>query len=52
MYRMSTVRKNPLKRDPALNDATSGQLVEEPWPDPYSEKDPRRQTEPKKPRQF
>jgi hypothetical protein len=42
MYYMSTVWKNPLKRDQALNDATSGQLGEEPWPDPYSVKDPRR----------
>jgi hypothetical protein len=29
---MSTERKNPLKRDQALNDATSGQLGEEPRP--------------------
>jgi hypothetical protein len=27
---MSTERKNPVKRDQALNDATSGQLGEEP----------------------
>jgi hypothetical protein len=27
---MSVERKNPLKRDQALNDATSGQLGEEP----------------------
>ena len=27
---MSTERKNPLKRDQALNDATSGQMGEEP----------------------
>jgi len=27
---MSTERKNPLKRDQALNDATSGQLGEAP----------------------
>lgn len=40
-YDMSTERKNPLKRDQALNDATSGQLGEEPRPDPYPEKDPR-----------
>jgi hypothetical protein len=39
---MSTERKNPFKRDQALNDATSGQLGEEPRPDPYPEKDPRR----------
>jgi hypothetical protein len=31
---MSTERKNPLKRDQALNDATSGQLGEEPRPEP------------------
>lgn len=31
---MSTVRKNPLKRDQALNDATSGQLGEEPRLEP------------------
>ena len=30
---MSTERKNPLKRDQALNDATSGQLGEEPRPE-------------------
>jgi hypothetical protein len=29
MY-MSTEKKNPLKRDQALNDATSGQMGEEP----------------------
>jgi hypothetical protein len=40
---MSTERKNPFKRDQALNDATSGQLGEEPRPDPYPEKDPRRE---------
>ena len=38
---MSTERKNPFKRDQALNDATSGQLGEEPRPGPYPEKDPR-----------
>lgn len=27
---MSTERKNPLKRDQALNDATNGQMGEEP----------------------
>ena len=27
---MSTEKKNPLKRDQALNDATSGQMGEEP----------------------
>jgi hypothetical protein len=31
---MSTERKNPLKRDQALNDATSGQLGEEPRLEP------------------
>ena len=31
---MSTERKYPLKRDQALNDATSGQLGEEPRPEP------------------
>ena len=31
---MSTERKNPLKRDNALNDATSGQLGEEPGSEP------------------
>jgi hypothetical protein len=31
---MSTERKNPLKRDNALNDATSGQLGEEPESEP------------------
>ena len=32
---MSVERKNPLKRDQALNDATSGQIGEEPRPEPY-----------------
>jgi hypothetical protein len=31
---MSVQRKNPLKRDQALNDATSGQIGEEPRPEP------------------
>lgn len=31
---MSTERKNPLKRKHALNDATSGQMGEEPRPGP------------------
>jgi hypothetical protein len=31
---MSTERKNPLKRDQALNDATGGQLGEQPRPEP------------------
>ena len=31
---MSVERKNPLKRDQALNDATSGQIGEEPRPEP------------------
>ncbi|MGH9976651.1 MAG: hypothetical protein ACRD8Z_12585 [Nitrososphaeraceae archaeon] len=30
---MSTEKKNPFKRDQALNDATSGQLGEEPRAD-------------------
>jgi hypothetical protein len=30
---MSVERKNPLKRDQALNDATSGQIGEEPRPE-------------------
>lgn len=38
---MSTERKKPLKRDQALNDATAGQLGEEPRPAPYPEGDPR-----------
>jgi hypothetical protein len=34
---MSVERKNPLKRDQALNDATSGQIgEEEPRPEPSS----------------
>ena len=32
---MSVERKNPLKRDQALNDATSGQIGEEPRPEPF-----------------
>jgi hypothetical protein len=32
---MSIEKKNPLKRDQALNDATSGQMGEEPRPDPF-----------------
>jgi len=34
---MSLEKKNPLKRDQALNDATSGQMGEEPRsePNPY-----------------
>jgi hypothetical protein len=31
---MSTEKKNPLKRGQALNDVTSGQMGEEPRPDP------------------
>lgn len=31
---MSVERKNPLKRDQALNDATSGQIGEQPRPEP------------------
>ena len=45
---MSTERKKPFKRDEALNDATSGQLGEEPRPDPYPEKDARREAEMRK----
>jgi hypothetical protein len=30
---MSTEKKKPLNRDEALNDATSGQMGEEPTPD-------------------
>jgi hypothetical protein len=45
---MSTERKDPFKRDQALNDATSGQLGEEPRPGPYPEKDPRREVARKK----
>ena len=33
---MSVERKNPLKRDQALNDATSGQIGEEPSPEASS----------------
>jgi hypothetical protein len=33
---MSVERKNPLKRDQALNDATSGQIGEETRPEPSS----------------
>jgi hypothetical protein len=34
---MSVEKKNPLKRDQALNDATSGQIGEEPRSVPTSE---------------
>ena len=34
---MNVERKNPLKRDQALNDATNGQLGEEPMPEPISD---------------
>jgi hypothetical protein len=37
---MSVERKNPLKRDQALNDATSGQIGEEPRPEPSSSEPP------------
>jgi hypothetical protein len=37
---MSVERKNPLKRDQALNDATSGQIGEEPRPEPSSSSGP------------
>jgi len=39
---VSVERKNPRKRDQALNDSTGGKLGEEPKPEPYPEKDPRR----------
>jgi hypothetical protein len=32
---LSTEKKNPFKRDQALNDATSGQFGEEPFDIPY-----------------
>lgn len=34
MFIMSTERNDPQKRDQALNDATSGQMGEEPRPGP------------------
>ena len=34
---MKLEKKNPLKRDQALNDATNGQLGEEPRPEPISD---------------
>jgi hypothetical protein len=49
---MSTERKNPFKRDQALNDATSGQLGEEPRQGPYPEKDPRMEAARKRSRQI
>jgi hypothetical protein len=53
---MSVERKNPLKRDQALNDATSGQIGEEPRPEPSSEpsdiKEQRRETARKMSRDF
>ena len=53
---MSTERKNPFKRDQALNDATAGQLGEEPtpgpYPGPYPEKDPRMEAARKRSRQI
>jgi hypothetical protein len=51
-YGMSVERKKPSKRDQALNDATSGQLGEEPRPDPYPEKDPRREMARRKSKQI
>jgi hypothetical protein len=36
---MSSERKNPLKRDQALNDATNGQFGEQPRPEPLPEMD-------------
>ena len=49
---MSVEKKNPQKRDFALNDATFGQLGEEPRPDLYLEKDPGREMARKKSRQI
>jgi hypothetical protein len=37
---MSLEKKNPLKRDQALNDATSGQMGEEPRPEPLPDPSP------------
>jgi hypothetical protein len=37
---MSTEKKNPLKRGQALNDATNGQMGEEPRPDPLPDSSP------------
>jgi len=37
-YGMSTEKKNPLKRDQALNDATGGQFGEEPSSLPQSDR--------------
>jgi hypothetical protein len=34
---VSVEKKNPLKRDQALNDATNGQLGDEPRPEPISD---------------
>ena len=48
----STERKNPFKRDQALNDATSGQLGEEPRSGPYPEKDPRMEAARKRSKQI
>jgi hypothetical protein len=39
-YIMSVERKNPLKRDQALNDASHGQMGEEPRPTPESDLQP------------
>jgi hypothetical protein len=49
---MSTERKNPFRRDQALNDATFGQLGEEPKSGPYPEKDPRTELARRKSRQI
>jgi len=49
---MSVEKKNPRKRDQALNDATAGQLGEPPRPDPYPEKDPRGEMAKRKARQI
>ena len=50
---MSVERKNPLKRDQALNDAASGQTREETRPEPMSDiKDQRMKTARKMSRDF
>jgi hypothetical protein len=50
---MNVERKNPLKRDQALNDATSGQIGDEPRSKPMSDiKDQRMKTAHKMSRDF
>jgi len=49
---MSTERKNPFRRDQALNDATGGQMGEEPRPDIFPEKDPKREMARRKSKQI